>query len=72
MILWNFNPCLFLIFFLLQRWNVYEPALVSYPRPDMVRKPPISFIETDSVESDLQMRAGDFGNVMSPSCIFHH
>ena len=45
---------------------------MSYPRPDMVRKPPISFIETDSVESDLQMRAGDFGNVMSPSCIFHH
>lgn len=44
-----------------QRWKVYEPALVSYPRPDLVRKPPLSFLEEDSTESDLMMKAGDFG-----------
>jgi hypothetical protein len=48
---------------LTQRWKVYEPPLVSFPRFDMVRKPPLSFLDFDSEETDLVMAAGDLGGL---------
>lgn len=46
-----------------KRWKLYEPPLVSYPRPDLVYKPPISFLENESMASDLIMKAGDFAYI---------
>ena len=43
-------------------WKTYEPALVEYPRPDLIRKPSVSFLTQRSRQGTAEYIPAD----MSP------